>query len=154
MDTVIVNKSPVVAQQLLWVRRGVSTTPMHLIKLIYICHGWMLGLHDDVLLYEPVEAWRYGPVVPSVYHRYKTFRAAPIDIRAVDQDGRLSTQECALIDFVNDSYSDLDALQLSSLTHEPGTPWHKTVRAHGVGAIIPNALIKEYYKEFFHEVSG
>ena len=60
-----------VAEAVLWIRRDVQTTPMHIIKLVYLSHGWMLGLHDTPLLWEPVEAWQYGPVVPSVYHLYK-----------------------------------------------------------------------------------
>ena len=44
---------------------------MHVLKLVYVCHGWMLGIHGAPLITEPVEAWTYSPVVPTVYHRYK-----------------------------------------------------------------------------------
>ena len=62
-----------IAEQILWQRRDVDTTPMHVLKLTYLCHGWMLGIYDHALINEPVEAWQYGPVVPSLYHKYKKF---------------------------------------------------------------------------------
>ena len=58
-----------VAEQILWLRgREIETTPMHVLKLVYLCHGWCLGFTGEALINEPVEAWTYGPVVPTVYH--------------------------------------------------------------------------------------
>ena len=145
------NRTRLVTEQLLWLRRGVVTTPMHVLKLAYISHGWMLGLMDDVLLYEPIEAWRYGPVVPSIYHRYKSFGGQAIDLTPVDRSGDLDPMQCSVIEAVDDVYRDFSAIVLSGLTHKKNTPWHKTVRLYGVGAIIPNNVIAEYYKEFFSE---
>ena len=147
----IADRTRLVAEQLLWLRREVATTPMHVLKLAYVSHGWMLGLMEDVLLYEPIEAWRYGPVVPSIYHRYKAFRGQPIDLTPVDRSGDLDRTQRSVIEAVDDVYRDFTAVELSSLTHRKGTPWHQTVRAHGVGAIIPNGVISSYYKEFFAE---
>ena len=62
--------SPIlVAEQILWLRREIDTTPMHVIKLVYLAHGWMLGFTSRALINEAVEAWTYGPVVPSTYYR-------------------------------------------------------------------------------------
>lgn len=147
----VVDRTRLVEEQLLWLRRGVATTPMHVLKLAYISHGWMLGLMDDVLLYEPIEAWRYGPVVPSIYHRYKAFGGQSIDLTPVDRSADLDKFQRSVIEAVDDVYRDFSAIELSGLTHKKNTPWHKTVRTHGVGAIIPNKMISEYYKEFFSE---
>ena len=145
------NRTRLVAEQLLWLRRDVLTTPMHVLKLAYISHGWMLGLTDDVLLYEPVEAWRYGPVVPSIYHRYKSFGGQAIDLTPVDRSADLDKMQRSVVEAVDDVYRDFSAIELSGLTHKKDTPWHKTVRQHGVGAIIRNSVISDYYKEFFSE---
>ncbi len=41
------SQSPLnVAAHLLWILRDILSTPMHLLKLTYISHGWMLGLYD------------------------------------------------------------------------------------------------------------
>ena len=52
---------------------GESLTLLKLVKLVYLAHGWHLGLTGDPLIKENVEAWRYGPVVPSIYHDLKIF---------------------------------------------------------------------------------
>ena len=47
---------------------------LKLVKLVYIAHGWHLGLYDEIdrpLIREDVEAWKYGPVVRSVYDAFK-----------------------------------------------------------------------------------
>lgn len=48
-----------------------SLTPLQVIKMVYIAHGYSLALLDEPLVEEAVEAWRYGPVLPSVYHTVK-----------------------------------------------------------------------------------
>ncbi|WP_131993555.1 type II toxin-antitoxin system antitoxin SocA domain-containing protein [Dokdonella fugitiva] len=40
---------------------------MQLLKLVYLCHAWTLGLLGRPLLREEVQAWRYGPVFPALY---------------------------------------------------------------------------------------
>ena len=134
------------AEQILWLRRGTETTPMHVLKLVYISHGWTLGLYGRSLINEPAEAWRYGPVVPSVYHRYKSFRGDPITTEPVDRSDAFDDEQRDVIEQVHEVYGDFTALQLSALTHKPGTPWDVTYREYGAGVIIPNELIRDYYK--------
>ena len=143
----VVRRTQIVAEQILWLRREIATTPMHILKLAYISHGVMLWIANKDLLYEPVEAWRYGPVVPSVYHRYKAFGGQAIDISTVDQSANLGGAELFAIQSVDDIYRDVSALKLSGLTHQVGTPWHTTVQQYGVGAIIPNDVILSYYQK-------
>lgn len=50
---------------------GRSVTPMQLLKLVYFAYGWYWAFADDRLLDERVQAWKYGPVVPSVYHEFE-----------------------------------------------------------------------------------
>src|SRR5208282_4587731 len=47
--------------------------PLKLQKLVYFAHGWHLALRDQPLIDELVEAWDYGPVVPSLYHQFKRY---------------------------------------------------------------------------------
>ena len=72
----------VVAEHIRWLRtnEGEPTTPLHLVKLVYISHGWVLGFHGIPLIRESVEAWKYGPVIPAVYHRYKPFGGSHINL--------------------------------------------------------------------------
>ena len=136
----------VVARQILWLRRDTETTPMHVIKLVYLCHGWTLGLYDRPLITEPVEAWRYGPVVPSTYHTYKAFGGSPITVVPTDCSTHMTDQQNSLVGAVLDAYSEYTPLQLSDITHQPGTPWYETYFRWGEGCIIPNELIRDFYR--------
>ena len=144
--------SQVVAEHILWLRRGMETTPMHVLKLVYICHGWVLGLTDQPLVDEPVEAWRYGPVLPSVYRRYKSFGRDSITAVPIDRSEMLGEQQREFVEVVEEVYRNYSALELSSLTHRPDTPWDTTRRQYGIGAIIPNDLIRKHYRELLGEI--
>ena len=47
-------------------------------KLVYYAHGWHLGLADAPLIGELVEAWRWGPVIRSLYAALAEFGNQPI----------------------------------------------------------------------------
>ena len=139
--------SRTVAQQVLWLRREIPTTPMHVIKLVYLCHGWMLGICGRPLITEAAEAWRYGPVVPTVYRAYKSFGGDPIDAVPIDCSSKFDEEQTELMDAVLDAYRDYTAWSLSAITHQPGTPWHTVYRGGwGENAIIPNKLIRKHYE--------
>lgn len=136
-----------VAEQILWLRRELETTPMHLLKLTYLSHGWTLGLTGRALVYNAVEAWRYGPVIPSIYHRYKSFGGDPVTAVPIDRTDRFSDAQQSLIEEVVEAYGSYSALDLSDITHRSGTPWAVVYETYGEGAIIPNELIRDYYRE-------
>ena len=62
-----------VAEHILSLRSDRDTTPLHIVKLVYLCHGWMLGLKHQPLIDEPIVTGRYGPVVQSIFDEYKRF---------------------------------------------------------------------------------
>ena len=39
-----------------------TLTPMQLLKLVYITHGWHMAVNTDPLFEEPVEAWKHVTV--------------------------------------------------------------------------------------------
>ncbi|RXK86250.1 Panacea domain-containing protein [Filimonas effusa] len=134
---------------------GKELTPMKLVKLTYIAHGWHLGLTGKPLLSEPVEAWKYGPVVVSVYREFKKFGNGQIKTfaEAPFTDNIPMPSDNDMYPFLNkiwDVYSKYDGLQLSALTHQKGTPWDTTWNEMGgcnrEGVIIPNDLIQKHYK--------
>lgn len=124
--------------------KGDTVTPMQLMKLVYLCHGWMLGIHGKQLVKEPIEAWLYGPVIPSLYQATKHYRSSAV----CALDGIADTYnetESSLIGEVYDKYGMHSGPALSALTHQPGSPWHITWHKYGKNAIISNDLIEEYY---------
>ena len=127
-----------------------AITPMQVIKLAYYCHAWMLGLYHRPLLNRPIEAWRYGPVVPDIYHSLRQYGGRPV-IQTIDLElERVAVRgyhkdETNIIDQVWEKYGHLTGIQLSALTHAPGTPWHETWHKYGQNAIIPDPTIEKYY---------
>ena len=134
---------------------GKSITPLQAIKLTYYCHAWMLAFHDRPLVEDSVEAWQYGPVISSVYHSLKRYGKGPIDFEIGVRDEKYDRDERGVIDLIYEHYGELSGLQLSAMTHKPGTPWYQVWTSHGreewdmwrTNAVIPNSIIMKYYKE-------
>ena len=122
-------------------------TILHLVKMVYLAHGWCLGFTGRPLISTPVQAWRHGPVIPEVYGEFRPQGIYNIAMTAFDENGdviraKLSEREEDIVDQVYDNYSPLSARRLSALTHAEGSPWSRT---KGYYAPIPNAAIREYY---------
>jgi uncharacterized phage-associated protein len=137
--------------------RGTELTPMKLVKLVYIAHGWHLGITQQPLLTEVPQAWQYGPVVPMVYHSFKRYGNKQVTqlYSTITTDGPVSpivndASINLLLDKVWDIYSRYNGVQLSALTHQPNTPWdivwNQQGGKHKQGAIIPNNIIAAHYK--------
>ena len=126
---------------------GKQVTPMKVIKLAYFCHAWMLGLYHEPMLDEPVEAWKYGPVVPDLYDSLRRYGGSPVTrlISNASKD-EFTPEETSIIDQVWAIYGKISALGLSSMTHREGTPWHQTWNAGGAFAAILDPVIEEYYQ--------
>ena len=125
--------------------RGNTLDIMTLLKLSYFAHGWCLARLDHALVTDPVEAWKYGPVIPSVYYGFRPRgidNLRPLDLIPVEIDD----PEQRIMRFVYESYGSLNGGRLSRLTHKKGGPWHEIYRSRGSGSVIPNDLIMKYYK--------
>ena len=79
-------------------------------------------------------------------HTYKAFGGSPITVVPQDRTDSMSQQQARMIAAVIDAYKDYSALQLSNITHQPGTPWYETYHTWGDGCIIPNELIQDFYR--------
>jgi uncharacterized phage-associated protein len=136
-----------------------EVSPMKLQKLIYYAHGWFLALYDRPLINEFVEAWEYGPVIPSLYHDFKHYGNSPISEKALLFEGEpLPENNPRVVKFLNriwELYSGFTGMQLSNMTHAAGTPWEMTVAEsqeenYGLkmkNEKIPNKLISDYFKQ-------
>lgn len=126
-----------------------SLTPMQLIKLVYVAHGYMLGALGVPLIQESVEAWQYGPVVPSVYRALKNFGSSSVSHvpGAPAHDFSFTDEEKKVMDFVASRYGRYDGITLSSATHRPGTPWDTAWAASGKNAVISNDVIESFYSQ-------
>jgi uncharacterized phage-associated protein len=133
--------------------KGQELTPMKLIKISYISHGWNLALYDESLIDEVIYAWKYGPVIESVFHAFKPYGDKQIEELYRTHTGypMPSPENIVLLNKVWEVYGASDGIKLSALTHKEGTPWDIVWNKRGgkdkKHAIIPNDLIKTYYKD-------
>lgn len=133
-------------------RDHVFVSPLKLQKLVYLAHGWSLALRATALLKQSVEAWRYGPVIPSLYREFKEFGGSAISRKARVSEGQeLDADTKKLIEAVWERYKSLSGTQLSALTHEPGSAWDLTRRElfHALipsTSVIPDDLIADEFQ--------
>ena len=130
--------------------KGRPLMPLQLMKLVYIAHGWMLGIHQRPLITDHIEAWKLGPVIPKLYRNIKGYGATPITkplSSFFGSEPALDEDEADIIDQTFDIYGDLNGIRLSALTHKPGTPWANTWTADSWAAQIPNDIIAEHYTQ-------
>lgn len=123
-------------------------TPLKLIKLVYIAYGWYLEtFNSERLTNERPQAWRYGPVFPSLYDKLKqygkNFVKEPINSNTSEVIG---DNDSAFLDKIWEIYGEKDGIYLSALTHQENTPWSETY-PKGENLIIEDSLIKEHYSK-------
>ncbi len=139
-------------------------TLLKLVKLVYIAHGYTLALLDKSFIesrYDRVEAWKYGPVIPTVYHTFKHNANNPITDKGViclfnEKDYPFVVPEIEdepkfILDFVWKRYGQLSATDLVDLLHQDGTPW-KYYYQEGKNNEIPDEDTKLYYKAVFNKL--
>lgn len=122
-----------------------SLTPMQVLKLTYIAHGWMLALYHRPLIKDDVQAWQYGPVIPHLYNAVRKYRSNPVvDVHPVDGEA-LDDHERSIIRQVFNRYGHLSGPALSRLTHAKNTPWEVVYEPGSFGIVIPNDIIEDHY---------
>lgn len=133
---------------------GIDT--MKLLKLTYIAHGYYLGFFGKPLIENEVQAWKYGPVIPELYHVIKRFGNGRVDADIIDlySENKINDTEKDFLKLIWNAYKKNNGLQLSSKTHEKGTPWDQVYEEGVSNKVIDNQIIEKYYKNFINERRG
>ena len=133
---------------------------LKLLKLVYIFFGWVSAIHPRIYLFsDPIEAWTYGPVVPSLYYELRASGKDAVTRRATlydpfsEEDPKKPTEEdiadkeiLETLNIIWGAYKDAPAEHLIALTHKKGTPWWNTFDGTR-NKEIPKDLIRDYYQE-------
>lgn len=131
-------------------------SPMKLQKLLFYAQSWHLKLAERQPLFDDFFArWKFGPVIPSLYHEFKDFGARPITRLAttLNLDGgafelhapvvpESDKNTWALVDRIIDVYGIFSGTELSNMTHREGTAWYETGK--GDGGVISNDQLVQY----------
>ena len=136
--------------------------------MTFLAHGWHLGYTGEPLINESTEAWKFGPVIPRVYFAFQGFGKNPITepysygfeslsshiASTESEQDTISKVTKGLLNGVYQQYSKYTAAQLSTLTHQPGSPWDQVTKRYlSKGLEIPRSLvisdgvIKDYYRQ-------
>lgn len=144
-----------------------SITQLGLMKRVYIAHGFSLAIHHKSLLdprFDIVEAWKYGPVIPCVYHSFKQYRSNPITEKTVIMEWNPITKNAefhtpelndpkakSIIEMVCKRYAGMSDSEMVSLTHKKGTPWD-VCYIEGRNEVIPDEITQLYYEKVIEDV--
>jgi len=153
-------------------REGKALDQMKIQKLVYFANGWHIAIRGEPLIDEQVEAWRYGPVIQSLRDALREYGDQAIDapisylvprvgvnvLDAIEEVVRtIDTANAPDLDFVRalldrvwQVYGKYTGIQLSNMTHEPGSPWDQVNARYG-GQIpkrtdIPVEMIREHFR--------
>lgn len=136
-------------------------TQLKLQKLVYLCFADYLCDTGKELFTDPIYAFRYGPVVDTVYEKYKKYGYKPIEDEKEDIDTTVSempaksrilfaedgTEKIISIDTTLKRYGHLTAGQLVDLTHRANAPWTMTPKGTWIFySEIKPEVIKQYHK--------
>jgi len=139
-------------------------TPMQLQKLVYFAYGWYLAITGERLMNEYVEAWQWGPVIPSLYSEFKVYGSGPISALAAEYSyhglkftthfPRVQSEDPARDEFARrviakvwEIYGRFSGVQLSTMTHAANSPWSQTYEQDVRGKDIPDEVIKRYFQQ-------
>lgn len=140
----------------------IACTQLKLQKLVYLCFADYLCDTGKALFTDKIYAFKYGPVVDTVYKRYKKYGYKPIDKEEKDIDSKNisempaksrilfaedGTEKLLSIEKTLKKYGDLSAAELVDLTHKEETPWTKSFKGLGkLYSIIKLDTIKKYHQ--------
>lgn len=153
-------------------KKNHKITNLKLNKLVYISLGYSLSyLDEDIFPAEEVEAWKFGPVIPSLYHEFKVFGKKFINTKSAELEfEELDIQNAGdndidnsikkyypkidkkhqdlhtIISAIQEIYQNETGIALMKLTHQEGTPW--SISYSEGKQVIDKKLIKQYYDIF------
>ena len=137
-----------VARYLLWLadRERTGLDHLKLQKLVYYAQAFHLAYRDEPLFTEPLHAWRYGPVSPDLWSRYRYTRG---HLRPPEHSGeeQLDERSRDLVEMVYERFRDLPASDLVRRTHDEW-PWQEAMKRAdngGSDVILPEAM-RAYYR--------
>ncbi len=106
---------------------GAPVDPMSLQKLLYYVQAFHLARHGEPLFANGFEAWKYGPVLPRIWHKYRENSAPlPLEEPTLSPEDEMTAQISPEIeDELRDTvgfFSRMTPFGLSDATHKED-PW-------------------------------
>lgn len=140
----------------------VSCSHLKLEKLSYLCYADYLCESGKRLFKDRIYAFKYGPVVDSVYKKYKKCGSLEIneDNEIIEKQEELRLPSESRILFAEDGvkkvfsinetlkkYGDLSASKLVKITHTKDSPWDKAYRKNNYDELLDKIIIENHKNE-------
>jgi len=130
----------------------INVTPMKLQKLIYCIYKEYLKKTGYSLFEEDFEAWKYGPVIPSVYQMFKDRGSNRINnyadankgiYKAVNENNKAPFKQ--IVDKIWSIYKDYNGIVISSFTYGKNTAWRNAVKERRNQLLVSDIKSEEDY---------
>jgi uncharacterized phage-associated protein len=86
-------------------------------KLVYYAQGLHLAIYNKSLFDEKIIAWQYGPVVPELYHKYKSNGSKGIPSQKKYDPSLIDKKTREFLNEVYDAFGQFSAVRLMELAH-------------------------------------
>ena len=143
-------------------------TNLKLQKLLYFAYGVHLSLFNEKLFEDEIQAWKHGPVVPSVYHEFKDCGKNPImsnslarividfsdelEVPRIDKEKQENKAKSLFISYA--TYGEKNAWELVEMLHNgEEAAWKKHYDENKRGKVIPDEDILVEFEKRIDEIA-
>lgn len=125
-------------------REGI--TNLKLQKVLYFAQAYFLAKLDRPLFTDRIEAWAYGPVIPTVYRKYRANKSNPL----IDEEDKstITDEDKKVLERIWETFGGYSAGKLVDITHGH-TPWKDAYKSPT--QVISNKSLKEYYSPLLNK---
>lgn len=126
---------------------GDNISHLKLQKLVYYAQGFHLAMFGVPFFNENVLAWEHGPVVKSVYAKYRKSGSNGIPPEPDFDETIFNAKQIELLQEVCTVYGQFSAWKLRNMTHAE-KPY--TEAKNGYKELISQETMKEFFKTQLH----
>lgn len=125
---------------------GMPVSNLRLQKVLYFIQAEFMVSTNSECFNDRIEAWDLGPVVPTVYRKYKVFGASSIPIdSSKDAERIINSKDRKMMNETINHCNKYSTSTLIEITHNQD-PWIKARNSCFSKVISPESLY-EYFKE-------
>ena len=121
---------------------GCPVSNLQLQKILYFLQVGSFHAGRGTAFGDEMEAWQFGPVVPSVYYRYGRYGAMPIT--EAYSTVNISEEDRAIFDPIIEEKRSMPPWELVVDSHREGGPWERNYGGRSKRNPIPVEDIKRY----------
>lgn len=129
---------------------GDYLSQLKLQKMVYYADAWFLVNHGEALIEDNFEAWVHGPVVRSLYTRFKDYRWNPILLEVSAPE--LASKYKEHLEEIYAVFGRFSGFELEQMTHNE-LPWTEARGSIAADEACENVINKETMRKFYTEMA-